>query len=289
MNFEIVTDSSCNLTDEQIEQYDLHIISLNYNIGDSVFYSYKKDKPTDLKSVYTSLRNKEKITTSLISYSEAVSVIEPLLSEGKDVLYIGFSSGISGSFQNVCNVAEDLREKYPNRKIYCVDSLCASMGEGLLVYYVLQMKNSGETIDICRDWAEQNKLKICHNFTVDDLFFLKRGGRIGATTALLGSLLGIKPVMKMDEDGKLCVVAKARGRKAALDALVDSMQEKAIEPEKQIVFISHGDCINDAEYVKTQVMSKLGVKEVVINYVDAVIGAHSGPGTLALFFMGNKR
>lgn len=289
MGFEILTDSSCNLTDEQIKKYHLNIISLTYHIGDEAFHSYQKDVDTNLKSVYTRLRNKDHITTSLISYEDAYNAMDEILARGEDVLYLGFSSGISGSFQNACNVAADLREKYPERKLYCVDTLCASMGEGLLVHYVVQLKNTGADIETCRDWAEQNKLKVCHSFTVDDLFFLKRGGRIGATTAIFGSLLGIKPVMKVDNEGKLCVIAKARGRKASLDALVQSMKEKAVDPQKQTVFISHGDCLADAEYVRDQVMKLFGVKEVVINYVDAVIGAHSGPGTLALFFMGTER
>ena len=182
-----------------------------------------------------------------------------------------------------------LSEEYPDRKIVTFDSLCASMGEGLLVYHAAKMKEEGKSLDEILSWLSDNKLNLCHWFTVDDLFFLKRGGRISATTAILGSALNIKPVLHVDDNGKLVSVSKARGRKQSLNALVSKMEETAIEPQKQIVFISHGDCIEDAEFVADRIREKFGDIEIVINYIDPVIGAHSGPGTLALFFIGTQR
>ena len=184
---------------------------------------------------------------------------------------------------------EELREKYPERKLFVVDTLCASMGEGLLVWHAGQLKKQGKTIEEVRDWAEENKLHLCHQFTVDDLHFLKRGGRISATTAVVGTMLKIKPVLHVDDGGKLVNLGKARGRKASLKALVDRMEETAIDPAGQTVFISHGDCMEDAEYVAGLVKERMGVQDVRINYVGPVIGAHSGPGTLALFHLGSRR
>ena len=185
--------------------------------------------------------------------------------------------------------AEELREKYPERKIYTVDTLCASLGQGLLVWLAAKERAAGKTIDEVRDWAVGHKLSICHQFTVDDLHFLKRGGRISSTTAFVGSMLQIKPVLHVDNDGKLMTVAKARGRRAALKALVDRMEQTAIDLRDQTVFISHGDCLEDAQLVAQLVKDRFGVKDVYMNYVGPVVGAHAGPGVLALFYVGVER
>ena len=185
--------------------------------------------------------------------------------------------------------ADELREKYPDRKIYTVDTLCASLGQGLLVWMAAKERAAGKTIDEVRDWAVGHKMSICHQFTVDDLHFLKRGGRISSTTAFVGSMLQIKPVLHVDNDGKLMTVAKARGRRAALKALVDRMEQTAIDLRDQTVFISHGDCLEDAQLVAQLVKDRFGVKDVYMNYVGPVIGAHAGPGVLALFYVGVER
>ena len=258
-------------------------------VGDKEYYSYVKGEVTDIKKFYTMMRAGQKITTSHINRDVCTGLFESLLGSGKDILYIGFSSGLSGTYQTGHMVLEEMREKYPERKIYDVDTLAASLGEGLLVTYAARMREAGRSIEEVYQWLLDNRLNLCHWFTVDDLFFLKRGGRISATTALAGTVLGIKPVMHVDNEGHLVPVAKVRGRKNSLDALVAHMEQTAIEPGHQTVYITHGDCMEDAEYVADLVRKKFGVKEIVINYVDPVIGAHSGPGTVALFFIGTER
>ena len=222
----------------------------------------------------------------MAQYTDA---LEPLLQAGKDVLILAFSSGLSTTYNSSRIAVEELSEKYPERKIYTVDTLCASLGQGLLVYLAVKEREKGRSIQEVRDWVEENKLHMCHQFTVDDLHFLKRGGRISATTAVVGSMLQIKPVLHVDNEGHLINIAKARGRQASLKALVDKMEKTAIDPANQVVFISHGDCLEDAQTVEKLVKERFGVKEVYINYVGPVIGAHSGPGTLALFYVGSER
>ncbi|SDN95045.1 DegV family protein [Acetanaerobacterium elongatum] len=289
MSFEIVTDSSCNLPEEMIDRYRLHILSLMFRVSGKEYYSYEKGKITDLKPFYTMMRNKEEITTSLIDMNTCLPVFEELLKNGKDILYIGFSSALSGTYQVGSMVLEDLKSSYPDRKIYYIDTLGASLGEGLLVYHAAELRREDKSIEEVYQWLLDNRLHLCHWFTVDDLFFLKRGGRVSASSAVLGTILGVKPVLHMDNEGRLILMEKARGRKNSLDALVNHMQETAINPEEQMIFITHGDCIEDAKYVENQVRERMHVKDVLINYVDPVIGAHSGPGTVALFFLGTHR
>ena len=216
--------------------------------------------------------------------------LSALLGSGRDVLYIAFSSGLSGTYQALSLMAAQLQEEFPERKIHMVDSLAASGGQGLLVWYAVQHARAGESIDQVRDWLEENKLHLAHWFTVDDLMFLFRGGRVSKTAAWAGTLLNIKPVLHVDDEGHLIPMEKVRGRKKSLNALIDHMEKSANKPiSDQMVFITHGDCIEDAEYVAAKIKERFGVKEVVINYVDPVIGAHSGPGTMALFFLADKR
>ena len=214
--------------------------------------------------------------------------MEPILQAGEDILYLGFSSALSSTYNAGALAAEQLAEKYPDRKILTVDTLSASMGQGLLVYLTVQQKRAGATIEEARDFAEKNKFHLCHWFTVDDLHHLRRGGRVSATSAVLGTVLNIKPVLHMDNEGRLIFMEKVRGRRASIKRMLEKMRETAIEPEKQIVFMSHGDCIEDAEYLAGRIREEWNV-EVVINYVGPVIGSHSGPGTLALFFLGTER
>ncbi len=289
MSFVLMTDSSANLTTDIIEKFGIEVIPMIFLVNDVEHRSYKKGENVDIKQYYDMMRNKEHIKTSLLSPEIYVEAFKPFLENGQDILYIAFSSGLSGTYQSSVLAAEMLREEYPERKIITWDSLCASMGEGLLVYYAAKMKEEGKSLDEILAWLEENKLKLCHWFTVDDLFFLKRGGRISGATAVIGSALGIKPVLHVDDKGKLISVSKVRGRKQSLNALVDKFVETAIEPEKQTVFISHGDCIEDAEYVAKAIKEKFGIDDIVINYIDPVIGAHSGPGTLAIFFLGSVR
>jgi DegV family protein with EDD domain len=218
-----------------------------------------------------------------------IEVFEPVVASGKDLIYIGFSSGLSATYMAGKNAAEELCEKYPNNKIIAVDSLCASLGQGLLVKYAVDKKNAGATIEELAAYLEELKWNLAHWFTVEDLFFLKRGGRVSAATAVMGTVLQIKPVMHVDDAGKLINVAKARGRQASIKALFEKMKETAIEPEKQTVYISHGDCYDEAKKLADMIEAEWGIKDILINEVGPVIGAHSGPGTLALFFLGTER
>lgn len=289
MSYKIITDSAANLTDEQIKDYDTEIISLKYNIDGKDYDSYIKGVKTDFSPVYKLLREKAMITTSLANRGDCDKVILPVLQSGEDVLVLAFSSGLSGTCQNIKLAAEDYKEMFPDRKIFVVDSLCASMGQGMLVYYVSKLKAEGKTIEEAAEWAENNKLSIAHIFTIDDLFFLKRGGRLSGTSAVVGSLLGIKPLLHMADDGKLYVTGKVRGRKATLEFLADSLGEKGINIKEQEIFIVHGDCLEDAKTLGKMILDKYKVKGITYNILDPVIAAHAGPGTLAVFFIGKER
>lgn len=289
MSFEIVTDSASNLPEDLIEQYNIHILSLSFIVDEEEFYSYVKGETTDLVQFYGMMRDKKNIRTSLVNVEDAMNLFSSILKEGKDVLYIGFSSGLSGTYQAVSLAADNLRDKYPERKIICVDTLAAALGEGLLVYYAVKLKEEGKSMDEVYQWILDNRLNLCHWFTVDDLFFLKRGGRVSATAAVLGTALSIKPVMHVDDEGHLILMEKARGRKRSLESLIDKMEKTIENPEEQLIGISHGDCLEDAEYVAAKIKEKFPVKDIIVRILDPVIGAHSGPGTIALFFLGSKR
>ena len=280
----ILTDSGADLPKEVVAQYEIGVIDLVLQIGNET----KLNSEVEPKDFYALLREKTPVTTSAVNMERFKEFFEGYLKAGKDVLYLGFSSGLSATYVAGRNAAEELSEQYPDRKLYAVDTLCASMGQGLLVYLAAKMKQGGADIDAVRDWVEANKMSLSHWFTVDDLFFLKRGGRIGAATAVVGSLLAIKPVMHVDNEGKLVKVTTARGRRASIDALFNKMKETMLDGNES-VFISHGDCIADAEYLANRIRTEMGIADVQINYVGPVIGAHSGPGTLALFFLGRER
>lgn len=285
----IVTDSSADLTEELVQELGVEVLPLSFTIHDTTRRNYPDNREMDPKEFYRMLRAEEIATTAAVNVSEYTEMVSPILEGGKDVLILAFSSGLSATCQSAMMAAEELREKYPERKIFVVDTLCASLGQGLLVYHAAMLKKAGKSMEEVRDWTEENKLHLCHWFTVDDLHFLKRGGRVSAATAVVGTMLQIKPVLHVDDEGHLINMGKARGRAASLTALVDHMAETAIAPEEQVIFISHGDCEEDAKTVAEEVKRRFGVKKVVIGYVGPVIGAHSGPGTLALFFLGKKR
>ena len=285
----IITDSSADLSDQMAKELGVEVLPLAFNMGNATYRNWPDNREMDPARFYKQLREGGSATTSAVNVSEYTDCIEPHLEAGRDVLVMAFSSGLSATCHSARIAAEELGERHPDRKVYVVDTLAASLGQGLLVWYAARMKNEGKSIDEVRDWVEDNKLHLCHWFTVDDLHFLKRGGRISPTTAMLGTMLSIKPVMYVDNEGHLIKVGTARGRNASLKALVDHMAETAIDPGSQTVFISHGDCLADAEKVAADVKARFGVKDVVINYVGPVIGAHSGPGTLALFFLGTHR
>ena len=285
MLFKIVTDSSANLPAQYIEQHGIEVLSLSYHVKDESFPSFVKGQPFDMKQFYDLLRKKIEIRTSLVKPSDAYDVFERLLAAGNDILYIGFSSGLSGTFSTVSNILSELSEKYPERKTASVDTLGASLGQGSLVTYAVRMQEQGKTLVEVRDWLLLNRYRQAHLFTVDDLFFLKRGGRINTAAAILGTLAGIKPCLDMDDEGRLINIDKIRGRNAVLRWLCDRMEQEAVDPDGQTVFIVHGDCESDALRLRDLIAGRLNVKEFVIEYLEPVIASHCGPGTLGLFYM----
>ena len=288
-DYVIVTDSSADLPAELVQELEVEVLPLSFTIQGKSYRNYPDGREMELRSFYQMLRAGEMATTSAVNVADYTAILEPLLQSGKDVLVLAFSSGLSTTYQSSVIAVEELREKYPGRKLFTVDTLCASMGQGLLVWLAVQEKRKGASIEAVRDWVEANKLHLCHWFTVDDLHFLKRGGRVSAATAVVGSMLSIKPVLHVDNEGHLINMSKARGRGASLTALVDHMEQTAIDPAGQTIFISHGDCLADAQKVAGEVKRRMGVKEVVLNDIGPVIGAHAGPGTVALFFLGTER
>ena len=286
----IMTDTTADLPESYIQEHQLAILSLSYTIEGN---TYDRENPLDVREFYAKMRTGSMPTTSQVNPEQAKEAFKACLDQGNDVLYIAFSSGLSGTCGSGMVAAEEIREsgEYPDRKLIVIDSLSASLGEGLLVHKAVQLKEAGKSMEEVADWVEKNKLHLCHNFTVDDLFHLHRGGRVSKATAVLGTMINIKPVLHVDDEGHLIAIGKVRGRKKSLAALVDRMadQIRGYEDQNSEVFISHGDCQEDAEYVQKLVQERFGVDKFIINHVGPTIGAHSGPGTVALFFMGNPR
>lgn len=287
--YEIITDSTTDLSPKLIEELDIQVIPMTFTIGDVSYSNYPDERELSSHNFYERLRNGETSTTNQISPATFTEYFEPVLQAGKDVLYIAFSSGLSGTYNNARLIAEELSQKYPGRKIFAVDTLAASMGEGLLAYHAAKMRKNGASIDEVRDWLTENRGRLAHWFTVDDLNHLKRGGRVSGAAALVGTMLGIKPVLHVDSEGHLTPVEKVRGRRQSLDTLIHHMELAVEEPEKQMIFISHGDSREDAEYIAEQVQKIFHVKSIEINSIGPVIGTHSGPGTIALFYLGKNR
>jgi DegV family protein with EDD domain len=288
-SFVILTDSSADLSASMVQQLDVQVLPLSFVLDGHTYHDHPDNRDMDPRLFYERLRSGDMATTSAVNVAQYTEALEPLLQAGQDVLILAFSSGLSTTYNSSLIAVKELQAKYPDRKLFTVDTLCASLGQGLLVWYAAQARARGGSIEEVRDWIEEHKLNLCHQFTVDDLYFLKRGGRISSATALVGSMLHIKPVLHVDNEGHLINTGKVRGRQAALKALVDRMEHTAIDSGSLTVFISHGDCLEDAQMVADMVKKRFGVQEVYINYVGPVIGAHSGPGTLALFYMGTDR
>ena len=284
--YQIITDSGCDLPKDKLEQLGVTLVPLTVNFrGECLEDSVDEG----IKTMYDGFRAGEAASTSAINPTRWAAAMEPVLQEGKDILVIAFSSGLSTTYQSAVIAANELQENYPQRQIKVVDSLCASLGQGLLVWYACQKQSQGLSLSDLASWLEENRLRLCHWFTVDDLMYLKRGGRVSATTALLGTMLNIKPVLHVDNEGHLINVSKTRGRKAAIDALAAKAVQQGLPGQNELMYICHGDCLEDAQYLAKRLKETTEVKEVFIGYTGAVIGSHSGPGTLAVFFLGSKR
>lgn len=286
--YKITTDSTSDLPFSFLKENDIELLPLTFRIDGQEF---EGDKEFDVKAFYNKMREGAMPTTSQVTPTIAVEKFKKILDQGYDILHIAFTSGMSGSYNSSRLAASELQEEYPDRKIIVVDSLSASLGEGLLVYKAVNLKNQGYSIEELRDWLEENKLHLCHYVTVDDLNHLYRGGRISKATAIIGSIIGVKPIIHVDNDGKLIPIGKARGRKQSLNTLVSYMKTltEGYEEKNDIIFISHGDCEEDARYLADKIKKELGYDKFLFNYIGPTIGSHAGPNTIALFFMGKER
>lgn len=254
--------------------------------GDDMEYS---NEDMSVQEFYDRMRGGGIAKTSAVNPASFGSAFDKILADGKDILYLGFSSGISATYDSAEIAAAELRDKYPGRRLITVDTLCASGGQGLLVYLVLKQKEQGASIEEAAAYAESIKFNICHRFTVDDLIYLKRGGRISPTVAFVGNVLSVKPLLKVDDQGKLLIVSKVRGRKKAISALADAYGESAMDSKGGTVFITHGSCASDAERLSVLLKERYGVSDILIGDVGPVIGSHTGPGILVLCFLGDHR
>ena len=284
-NYKIITDSGCDLPKSMLASLGVVSIPLYVN-----FRSESREDSVDgeIKAMYDGLRAGEAASTSAVNPDRWAGIMEPVLAAGEDLLVIAFSSGLSTTYQSAVIAGNELKEKYPLRRIHVIDSLSASLGQGLLVWYACKKRDEGLSVDELAAWVTENRFHLCHWFTVDDLMYLKRGGRVSAATALFGTMLNIKPVLHVDDEGHLISMSKVRGRKASIEALAAKAIETGKGFDNSTMFICHGDCPEDAELLADMVKAQ-GVKDVFIGYTGAVIGSHSGPGTLAIFFLGEKR
>ena len=289
MAYRIVTDSASNLSEEMIDEFGLEILPMTFMVDGIERRSYLKGEKTDLKQFYTMMREGKVITTSLPNLQETEATMRAILDVGEDILYLGFSSALSSAFGSIELLMQRLADEYPERKLRAVETFAASGGQGMLVYLACKKAAKGASLDETGDFVVETRDHLCHWFTVDDLMFLFRGGRVSRTSAWAGTMLNIKPVLHVDAEGALIPMEKVRGRKKSIKALVDHMEKTAIDPASQTVFITHGDCIEDVEVLKREISERMGVTDFVVNYIDPVVGAHSGPGTLALFFLGTEK
>lgn len=287
-NFKIITDSTSDLPKDYFEKHGLGVMYLSYTIEG---VTYQGDKQLAEDVFYSKMRGGQMPTTSQVNPTQAKEVFEEALKENNNILCISFSSGLSGTYNSARVAAEEIMEENKDAKIIVVDTLAASLGEGLLVHKAVMMKEGGATLEETAGWLEEHKLNLVHAFTVDDLFHLYRGGRVSKTTAIFGTMINIKPVMHVDDAGHLVNMYTVRGRKKSLHSLVDYMEKQmgSYRNQNDIIFISHGDCKEEAQSVADDVKARFGIDSYLINYVGPTIGAHSGPGTIALFFLGEKR
>lgn len=284
----ITTDITCDLPEDYLRQHNIGLIPIYYSLNGTI---YAEENILEPKEFYKIMRSGAMPSTMAASPDIARKLFSGLLDNGYDILHIGFSSALSGSCSIAEAAARELCGERPGSKITVVDSLCASLGEGLLIHKAVQLMESGKSMEEVVDWLEKNKLELCHLFTVDDLHHLHRGGRVSKATAIIGTLINVKPILHVNNEGRLIPLINVRGRKKALTSLVDQMETRLKDYQKNndIIFISHGDCEDDARFVADLIKERFGIQNYLINFVCPTIGAHSGPGTVALFFMGKER
>ncbi len=286
--FKIITDSTADLPASFFEENEIGCLSLSYILDGE---SYGQGKELDYKEFYAKMREGNLPTTSQVNPETAKTFFEDIIKDYDEILYLAFSSGLSGTYNSVQVAAAEVMEEHPDKKIVVIDTLAASMGEGLIVIKAVEMRKEGKTMEEVADWVQENLQRVVHVFTVDDLFHLHRGGRVSKASAILGTLASIKPKLHVDAEGHLILIGKVRGRKKSLAALVDYMEEKTANCRDKdgIYTISHGDCLEDAEYVRDLIQERFGMTNCMISHIGPTIGAHAGPGTVALFFLGESR
>ena len=288
-DYVLLTDSTADLSQDIVDEIGVKIWPMQFELDGLTYRNFPDEREMKSEEFYNTMRAGKMPKTSQINVVDFCEYFSEFLDKGLDILYISFSSGLSGTYNNSLIAINELKEKYPDRRIVSVDSLSASTGEGLLVYLAAQHKKQGMGLDELAQWVKDNRLHLCHWFTVDDLHHLKRGGRVSAATAIVGSALNIKPVLHVDDEGHLINMSKVRGRKASINAMVDKMAETYTN-QYDTVMIGQGDCRDDAEYLADEVRKRVkGVKKVIITNIGPVIGAHDGTGVLALFFYGEIR
>lgn len=287
-SYVIVSGATLDLPRWVIEEYDLEVIPMNFCIGGKEYNYHPDEKEITCREFYEKLRAGEESVTSQITPLVFRDVFVRHLKEGKDILYIAFSSGLSGTYNSARLIAEELLEEYPERKIVCIDSLCASIGEGLLVYLAGKLRREGKSFEETAEWVRENRTGICHWFTVDDLLHLKRGGRLNSIEAIVGTALKIKPVLSVDREGKLTVVTKVRGIKKGMEYLKERLMNDGVNGKEQTVIVGHADAPEVAEQLKEQLLSEGLVKEVIVANIGPIIGTHVGSGMFALVFLGEN-
>lgn len=285
--FAIVTDSNNDMPDSWLEENRITVLPYFYTITGSTYHA--NDPAMPLPKFYGLMRQGEPVSTSHVNMDQAVKAIDPILAAGKDVLCLSFSSGLSGGYNALKLAQEQLSQTHPQRKLIVIDTLAASMGQGLLVYQAVRLRGENKTIEETAGWVEENKLNVAHIFTVDDLMYLHRGGRVSKTSAVIGSMLGIKPILHVDNEGRLIPINKVRGRRQSLENMVDKMADRIGQWKNEVILISNADCPEDARFLGDLVQKRFGIEKIIIHDIDSTIGAHSGPGTVALFFMGDHR
>ena len=286
-DFIISTDTSCDLPFDYIDENGINLLALGYTMDDKTYFG--DDRAVDVHEFYEKMRGGKMPVTMQVNPEQAEQSFEAIVRSGKDVLHLAFSSGLSGTCDSTRIGAASVRDRNPSARIVVVDTLAASMGQGLLVHYAVKMKREGKSLTEIVTWLEDNRDHLVHYFTVEDLNHLHRGGRVSKAAAVVGTALGIKPLLFVDESGRLVPMGKVRGRKQSMQALIERMGPKLEGWENETVFISHGDCLEEARYCAEEIQKRYSIKNSLINHVGAVIGTHSGPGTIAIFFLGRDK
>jgi len=288
-DFVLFTDSCSDLSLAMVKKIGVEVIPMSFMVDDKIYRNYPDEREMTTKNFYDLLRNKKTSSTSQLNPQEFDDIFRKYLEKGLDVLYIAFSSALSGTYASAVQAGPNLEKEYPGRKVVAVDSLAASMGLGLLTWHAATLKKQGKTLEEIQEWLEKNKKRLDHLFTVDDLMYLKRGGRLSAVVATIGTIIKLKPLLHVSPEGKLVQTGVARGRRQALNRMVDRMMQTIEQPLELPIFISHGDCPEDVEYMSEQVKMRIPGAIIETGYIGPVIGSHSGPGTIAIYYLGNDR